>query len=141
MGKLAAARAEEARAKAESEAAAAAEAGIEEPKRELDQRLRRAERGAEREEVLNALDTLAGWYRDLVVVGSGADRAALNSDLLAELAEDAQPDVAVRAARAAEAVRATWRSFEFQVSTGLALEALFVRLRQELALPPSAEAA
>ena len=38
-----------------------------------------------------------------------------------------------RAARAAEAVRDVWRSFEFNVQTGLALEALFVRLRQVLA--------
>jgi hypothetical protein len=30
-------------------------------------------------------------------------------------------------------VRATWRSFEFQVQVGLALEALFARLRRELA--------
>jgi hypothetical protein len=30
-------------------------------------------------------------------------------------------------------VRETWRSFEFQVQTGLALEGLFVRLRRELA--------
>jgi DNA polymerase-3 subunit delta' len=135
VGKLAAARGEEAREKAEKDAAAAREAGIEEPRRELDQRLRRAERGAEREEVLHALDTLASWYRDLVVVGSGADRAALNSDRLAELAEDAGADTALRAERAAEAVRTTWRSFEFNVSTGLALEALFVRLRRELAAP------
>ena len=143
VGRLAAARGEEARSNAEREAQAAAEAGIEEPKRELDQRLRRAERGAERDEVLNALEILASWYRDLVVVGSGADRAALNSDRLAELAEDAQPDTAARAERAAEAVRETWRSFEFNVSTGLALEALFVQLRRELAgpVPAGAEAA
>ncbi len=103
-----------------------------ETKRDLDQRARRAERGAERDEVLTALDVLAGWYRDLVVVGAGAEGAALNSDRLAELAEDARPELAVRAEGAAEAVRDTWRSFEFQVQSGLALEALFVRLRREL---------
>ena len=57
----------------------------------------------------------------------------LNSDLLAELAEDAQADRAAAAERAAETVRDVWRSFEFNVQTGLALEALFVRLRRELA--------
>jgi hypothetical protein len=57
----------------------------------------------------------------------------LNSDLLRELAEDAQPDRAEAAERAAEAVRDVWRSFEFNVQTALALEALFVRLRRELA--------
>jgi len=103
-----------------------------ETKRDLDQRARRAERGAERDEVLAALDVLTGWYRDLVVVGAGAEGAALNSDRLAELAEDARPELAVRAEGAAEAVRDTWRSFEFQVQSGLALEALFIRLRREL---------
>jgi len=37
------------------------------------------------------------------------------------------------AERACERVRATWRSFEeFNISPGLALEALFVELRREL---------
>jgi len=98
----------------------------------IEQRARRAERGAERDEVLLALDLLASWYRDLVVVGAGARAAALNSDRLAELVEDARDERALRAERAAEAVRDVWRSFEFNVQTGLALEALFVRLRREM---------
>ena len=65
----------------------------------LEQRLKRAERGAERDEVLLAIDVLGSWYRDLVVVGAGAESAALNSDRLAELTEDA-PEVNERAARA-----------------------------------------
>ncbi len=108
--------------------------------REIEQRAKRAERGAERDEVLLALETLASWYRDLVVVGSGAEAAALNSDRLGELRQDAQTEIAARAELAAEAVRETWRSFEFNVQLGLALEALFVRLRREMA-GLSAEAA
>ncbi len=104
----------------------------EEKSREVDQRARRAERGAERDEVLNALDVLASWYRDLVVVGAGAADAALNCDLLAELSSDVQPELAGRAERAAETVRDVWRSFEFNVQAGLALEALFVRLRRDM---------
>jgi DNA polymerase-3 subunit delta' len=126
VGELAHARAAEARAQAE---AAAIEG---ESARDVEQRARRAERGAERDEVLHTLDVLASWYRDLVVVGAGAPEAALNSDRLGELAQDARPPVAVHAERAAEAVRDVWRSFEFNVQTGLALEALFVRLRREL---------
>jgi hypothetical protein len=39
------------------------------------------------------------------------------------------------AERAAEIVRETWRSFEeFNIQPRLALEALFIRLRRELAL-------
>jgi DNA polymerase III subunit delta' len=124
---LASARGEEARLRVGEDAIEG------EPPREIDQRARRAERGAEREEVLLALDLLSSWYRDLVVVGAGAQAAALNCDRLAELVEDAQPERALRAERAAEAVRDVWRSFEFNVQTGLALEALFVRLRREMA--------
>ena len=40
--------------------------------READQRLRRAQRGAEREELLASLEELEAWYRDLVVVATGA---------------------------------------------------------------------
>ncbi len=119
-------------AKARKAVEAEADGQTGETKRDLDQRARRAERGAERDEVLAALDVLTGWYRDLVVVGAGAEGAALNSDRLVELAEDARPELAVRAEGAAEAVRDTWRSFEFQVQSGLALEALFIRLRREL---------
>jgi DNA polymerase III subunit delta' len=126
---LAAQRAAEARAQAE-----AAAAGEESP-RELEQRLRRAARGAERDEVLDALDVLASWYRDLIVVAAGAERAVVNSDRLSELAEDGSADRSTAAEHAAEAVRETWRSFEFQVQPGLALESLFVRLRRELAAP------
>jgi DNA polymerase III subunit delta' len=126
IGELGRARGTEARAAVEK----AAER--EERSRELEQRARRAERGAERDEVLAALDVLASWYRDLVVVEAGATGAALNCDRLGELGEDARPDAAARAERAAETVRDVWRSFEFNVQTGLALEALFIRLRRDM---------
>jgi DNA polymerase III subunit delta' len=123
---LAHARAGRARAGAEADARG------EESPRELEQRVRRAGRGAEREELLTALDVLASWYRDLVVVAAGAHDAVLNVDRLEELAEDAGGDCSPAAERAAEAVRDVWRSFEFNVQPGLAFEALFVRLRREL---------
>ena len=100
--------------------------------REAEQRSRRAGRGAERDEILEALDLFSGWYRDLMVVGAGAGGTALNTDRLAELGSDGSPARALAAERAAETVQDVWRSFEFQVQPGLALEALFVRLRREL---------
>jgi DNA polymerase III subunit delta' len=132
VGELAQSRAAEARAEAEATATG------EESARELEQRIRRAGRGAEREEILDALDILSSWYRDLVVAAAGAESALVNSDRLAELAEDGVSERSLPAERAAEAVRETWRSFEFQVQTGLALEGLFVRLRRELASPAAA---
>jgi DNA polymerase-3 subunit delta' len=124
---LARARGSAARATAET-----TETGDETP-REREQRLRRAARGAEREDVLDALDLLSGWYRDLVVAAAGADGAVLNTDRLAELHDDALAERAEAAGRAAEIARDSWRTFEeFNVQSGLALEALFVRLRREL---------
>jgi DNA polymerase III subunit delta' len=104
------------------------------PAREADLRLRRAQRGAEREELLASLEELAAWYRDLVVVAAGAERAVIHFDRLQELSEDASLERMVGAERACEHVRDAWRIFEeFNVTASLALEALFVRLRRELA--------
>ncbi len=126
---LASERAKDARRSAEEEAER-----LDLPEREAEQRVRRAERGAEREEVLEALEELAAWYRDLVVVAVGADRAVVHFDHLGELTADASLERLAGAERAAEEVRETWRTFEeLNVHAGLALEALFVRLRRELA--------
>ena len=104
--------------------------------REAEQRLRRAGRGAEREELLASLEELASWYRDLVAVAVGAERAVVHYDRLAQLSGDASTERLAGAERACELVRETWRAFEeFNLSPGLALEALFVRLRRELATP------
>jgi hypothetical protein len=88
---------------------------------------------------LAALEELASWYRDLVAVAVGAERAVVHFDRLAELAEDGRTERLAGAERACELVRETWRAFEeFNLSPGLALEALFVRLRRELAGPVAA---
>jgi DNA polymerase-3 subunit delta' len=110
--------------------------GLEGSARELEQRARRVARGAEREVILEALDLLAGWYRDLAAVGLGASRAALNGDRIADLEHDTSSVDPEAAARAAEAVSETRRDFELNVSAPLALEALFIRLRRALARDP-----
>jgi DNA polymerase-3 subunit delta' len=120
-----------------AEAKAAAEARletIEMTSREADQYARRAQRGAEREELLAMLEELEWWYRDLVVVAAGAETTAVHVDRIAELREDATHERLLGAERACELVRAAWRDAEeLQVSTPLALEALLIRLRGELA--------
>ena len=117
---------------AKARAAAEEQRSVDETAREAEQRSRRAGRGAEREEILDALDLLTGWYRDLMVVAAGAGDAVLNSDRLADLSADGVPERGPAAERAAATVRDVWRSFEFNVQPGLALEALFVRLRRDL---------
>ena len=104
------------------------------PTREAEQRVRRAQRGAEREELLASLEELAAWYRDLVVAAVGAPAAALHADRTSELQEDASVERLAAAEGACELVREAWRGFEeFNLNAELALEALFVRLRRELA--------
>ncbi|MEP6978125.1 MAG: hypothetical protein ABI948_08735 [Thermoleophilia bacterium] len=106
------------------------------PPKEAEQRVKRARRGAEWDELLASLDELAAWYRDLLVVAAGAESTVIHFDRLAELKNDASRERMLGAERAAEAVRASWRSFEeFNISPALQLEALFVQLRRELASP------
>ncbi len=119
-----------------AEAKAAAEVQVESLEltgREAEQRIRRAQRGAEREELLALLEELESWYRDLVVVAPGAEAAAVHVDRLDELRMDATLERMHAAEEACELVRAAWREAEeLQVSTPLALEALLIRLRAEL---------
>jgi DNA polymerase-3 subunit delta' len=103
------------------------------PDREADLRRRRAELGAQREGVLEGLDELAAWYRDLVCVSSGAETVVAHFDHLAELRKDASAERLAGAAQAAGLVRETWRAYEeLNLSPKLALESLFIRLRREL---------
>jgi hypothetical protein len=102
--------------------------------REAEQRVRRAQRGAERDELLAALEELEWWYRDLVVLAAGAEAAAVHVDRLEELRSDATRERLQAAERACELIRSAWREAEeLQLSVPLALEALLVRLRRELA--------
>jgi len=119
-----------------AEARAAEEARISEldlSARDADQRVKRAARGAEREELLAQLEELGAWYRDLVAVAVGAESAAIHLDKLSALREDGTRERIQGAERAAEAVRETWRSLEeLNLAPQLAFEALFVRLAREL---------
>jgi DNA polymerase III subunit delta' len=111
--------------------------GVELTARDAEQRTRRAQRGAEREELLASLEELASWYRDLVVVAAGAESAVIHADRVELLREDATHARAVDAEDAAEAVRELWRELEeFNLGPALALEALFVRLRRAFSASP-----
>jgi DNA polymerase-3 subunit delta' len=106
------------------------------PARDADQRVRRAQWGAEREELLAGLEALEAWYRDLVVVAAGAEQAAIHADRLEELRADAALGLGEGPEHAAESVREVWRALEeFNLNASLAFEALFVRLRRDLRTP------
>jgi DNA polymerase-3 subunit delta' len=102
--------------------------------READQRVRRSQRRAERDELLATLEELGWWYRDLIATAVGAEDAVVHSDRHEQLREDASRERIAGAEAACEVVRETWRAFEeFNIAPQLALDALFVRLRRNLA--------
>ena len=107
-------------------------AGLDLTPRDAELRIKRVQRGAEREELLAQLEELAAWYRDLVVVANGAESTAIHADRLDDLRADVALDLGRGPERAAAVVRQSWRSAEeFNVNTGLWLDALFVRLQHE----------
>ena len=93
-------------------------------------RAKRTARRAQLEEVREAVDVVALWYRDLMAQGLGAPGAVINSDLAGELAGDAQDLSPGDAARAVSIVSDVRRSLELNVQPALAVEAMFHRLRQ-----------
>jgi DNA polymerase-3 subunit delta' len=106
--------------------------------REAEQRVRRAQRRAERDELLASLEELAWWYRDLIAVAVGARDAVVHSDRLQTLDGDASRERIEGAEAACEHVRETWRAFEeFNIAPQLALDALFVRIHGELGGVPA----
>ena len=122
-----------ARAREAREAAGAESAGLDLTERDAEQRVRRAARGAEREELLAALEELGAWYRDLVAFSAGAE-TAVHCDHTDELREDASVELLGGAEEAAELAREAWRNFEeLNLNAPLALEALFIRLRRAFA--------
>jgi DNA polymerase-3 subunit delta' len=103
--------------------------------RDSEQRVRRAQRGAERDELLAGLEGLEAWYRDLVVMAAGAEGAVVHADRLDELGEDVAAGASDGAVEASEVVRETWRALEeFNLNPPLALEAMFVRIGRALRL-------
>lgn len=122
-----------AKAGAAKEVEEAAIEGFELTSREAEQRVRRAARGAEKDELLASLDELGLWYRDLLAVSAGASSAVANADLAAALAEDVALGHRMErgAEDAVEIVREAWRvAEEFNVTASLFLESLFIRLHR-----------
>ncbi len=130
----AAARSEQAQRQVEDEGAAQLE-GVEDKRqrkaleKRIDERAKRTARRAQLEEVREAVDVVALWYRDLMAAGLGGEGAVINSDAAGELAEDAKQGSPADAARAVAIVSEARRSLELNVQPALAVEAMFHRLR------------
>jgi DNA polymerase-3 subunit delta' len=125
------------RAGEEAAKADAGAANLEGTAREQEQRARRIARGVEKEEILDSLDVLTGWYRDLLAVSVGAASVVQNTDRTDELAVDGAGIEPAGAQQALQALIDARRSFELNVGAPLAFEALFIRLRSALRAAPS----
>src|SRR5262245_41401023 len=101
--------------------------------REAIEQVRRTERRARTRALDLGLALCCAWYRDLAAVAAGADDVVLNPDRIEQLREDAEGLDPARARAALEWVLDTRRRMLVNVSEELALEALWLRLRSELA--------
>jgi len=100
--------------------------------REATDQVKRTERRARTRALDLGLALCCAWYRDLAAVASDADELVLNADRRDQLAEDAQGLDSARARAAVEWVLDTRRRLRVNVSEELALEALWLRLADEL---------
>jgi DNA polymerase-3 subunit delta' len=95
-----------------------------------EERAKRAARRAELDELREALDTVAWWYRDVLAARLGAEGVVVHSDMAGEASEDARNGAPGELAQALAIVAEARQSFDFNVSPALAVEALFHRLRR-----------
>ncbi len=109
-----------------------AKAGLKRTARDVADEAKRAARRRRTETLDLALELCADWLRDLAAVAAGAEEVAFNRDRLDLLRTQAAGLDPAAARRAAEAVQATRRSLDLNVSEELALEALFFRLERKL---------
>lgn len=96
--------------------------------RELDERRPRLVREARTRSLQAALDNLATWYRDLLLVPRGAESELVHRDAREELAADAAVIGDRGALEALDALLATRAALEANAQPRLALEALCMRL-------------
>ncbi len=100
--------------------------------RQLKQDAHRRARAARTAEVETALDTLSAWFRDMLVVASGAPEAVINRDYELELEREAHESRADAYRQAVGAVNATRAKLGYNIDLELALMAMFHRLQEVL---------
>ena len=109
-------------------------AGLELTARDAEQQVKRAARGAEREELLAQIEELAAWYRDLVASRSAPRARRSTSTSSASCARTRRASGSSAPSAPPSTCASTWRVLEeFNLAPQLALEALFMKLAGELA--------
>lgn len=101
-------------------------------RKQLEQDAHRRESAARREELMLALDFLATWFRDLMVMACGAGDAIHNKDFELELEGLSLPSKAPGYAAAAATVEAARAKLGYNIDLELAMQAMFHELQEVL---------
>ncbi|MFA5801715.1 MAG: DNA polymerase III subunit delta' [Thermoleophilia bacterium] len=101
-------------------------------KKRQEQDAHRRSSAAQRRELILALDFLESWFRDMMVMASGAGDAVMNRDYELELEDQALASRAGSYRRAVEVIEATRSKLGYNIDLELALQAMFYQLQEVL---------
>ena len=101
-------------------------------KKRQEQDAHRRSSAAQRRELILALDFLESWFRDMMVMASGAGEAVMNKDYELELEDQALASRAGSYRLAVEVIEATRSKLGYNIDLELALQAMFYQLQEVL---------
>lgn len=97
-----------------------------------EQRAKRERRRAVTEGLVEIMVVFTDWYRDLAMVGLGAEEAVINHDFLYELRDAAFPGLVDRYLEAVRSIGRTRERFRYNVDARSALEEMLFSIREAL---------
>jgi DNA polymerase III subunit delta' len=101
-----------------------------------EEKLKRQQRRLATQGLQTVTRVFAGWYRDLALVSTGAEEAALNQDRLDELRAAALPGGLLSYTRAVMAIRQTQDRLRYNVDARCAIGDMFYSIKEALAQWP-----
>jgi DNA polymerase-3 subunit delta' len=101
-----------------------------------EEKLKRQQRRLATQGLQTVTRVFAGWYRDLALVSTGAEEAALNQDRLDELRAVALPGGLLSYTRAVIAIRQTQDRLRYNVDARCAIGDMFYSIKEALAQWP-----
>jgi DNA polymerase-3 subunit delta' len=97
-----------------------------------EEKLKRQRRRLSSQGLQTVTRTFAGWYRDLALVSTGAEEAALNQDRLDELRAATHPGAILSYTKAVLAVRRTQERLRYNVDARCAIGDMFYSIKEAL---------
>lgn len=89
--------------------------------------------GESRKKIKEVLDTITGWYRDLLILREGGEETCLiNLDRKEELQTKAKTISPLHARKSIELIERTKQSLEHNANLRLSLEAMMMKMQEEL---------